>query len=243
MKYLYAIAVVVVLSLGLAASFYLGQQPQSIVRVTYHPFNEPKELSTALLTLLREPLKSGPVLLLGVTPGVRADLEFWKSFLDENSQGEGAYKVVVVDPKLPVATEMFTNAVQLYLKNEIERFVHGATNAEAQGLRMVVIAPTIYTSQTIVENSVQILASKYGMKPLSLSIVKFPRSVEDEEKMETPCKLGDQNREGTGALGCAILKRAKPLYRTKAAAGTRFEGLVDQVDTRDYLIFWNEVKP
>lgn len=237
MKYLYAFTVVLVLSAGLAVSYYLGQQPQSIVRVTYHPFDRPEELTTALVSLLKLPLKNAPVVLLGVTPGSRQDLEFWKSFLEQNKDADTAYQAVIVDPALAFAEELFPKAVKLDLKNEIARFSEGVNNAHMKGLRMAVIAPTIYTSQLIAENAVALLETTYGMKPLSLSMVKFPRSLEEEEKSDLPCKLGDQNREGTGALGCAVQKRAKPLYKTKPAV-CKYEGLVDQVGDRDYLIFW-----
>jgi hypothetical protein len=242
MKYLYALAVVVVMSIGIAVSIYLGHQPQSIVRVTYHGFQGPKEMTDALHTLLRDPLKEAPLLLLGVTPGEPHDLEFWREFLVANGQGGDAYQVIVVDPKLPGAVGVFPKAVQLDLKNEIERFAEGVNNAKAKGLRMAVIAPTIYTSQAINGNSAQILESHFKLKPFSLSLVKFPRSEAEQENSDIPCKLGDQNREGTGALGCAIEKRAKVLYRTKPPEGAKFEGLVDQLDERDFLIFWNSVK-
>jgi hypothetical protein len=238
MKYLYALGVVSVLGAGIAFSLYFDKQPQSVTKIAYSQYKAPQDFAEAFAVKLKKPLSEASIALLGVTPGRRQDLEFWKAFLENSKNPAMAYPAIVIDPKLPFAAEVFPGAVKLDLKNEMARFAEGAKNAQAQGIRMVVIAPTIYTAQIISENPVNLLIAKEGLQPTSFSMVAFPRKSSDELDLEPTCKVGDQNKEGTGALGCAIQSRARPLYRTPADPA-KYEGLVDQLGERDYLVFWN----
>lgn len=238
MKFIYAFCVILVLGAGLWFSFYINEQPRSISRIEYSPYDSSNDFVSLLHSNLQNQIKSAPILLLGVTPGSRQDLEFWKAFLELNTDPTLAYKAIVIDPKLPGAAEIFPESVKMDFKNELQRFSEGAKNAQAQSLRMAVIVPTIYSAQVLEEGPAHLLKMNYQLQPTSLSLVRFPRALPEEANVEHPCKIGDQDRDGTGALGCLIQNRSRPLYRVSPAPD-KFEGIVDQLGERDFLIYWN----
>lgn len=238
MKYVYGILVAVVLVLGIGFSVYFGVQPKSIPKITYSNFSEPSKVADALVLRMNQELKGMPFVMLGVMPGRKMDLEVWKAFLAQSEVPEIQYQALVIDPELPFANELFPSAVKMDIKTDMVRFIEGAKNARAQGLRMAVIVPSIYASQRLQGNSADILRKTTDLAPTSFSIMGFPRSAEQEDKMEIPCVMGANDRDDVGALGCMAEQKARLLYRKKSKPGF-YEGLMDQVGERDYLLLLN----
>jgi hypothetical protein len=238
MKYVYWICVVVVLTLGIGFSVYFGVQPQSLPKITYSHFEHPAKLADAIILRMNQELKGYPLVLLGVMPGRPYDLEVWKAFLAQSSIREVQYQALVIDPDLPGAKEMFPGAVQIDLKKEMDRFIEGAKNARQQGLRMAVILPTIYASQIVKDNPATLLKETTDLAPVSFSLIGFPRTGDQERTQEIPCVMGPGDREGTGSLGCVTQNKARLAYRKKSDPG-KYEGLMDLVGDRDYLILFN----
>lgn len=238
MKYLYGIIAAVVLLTGIGFSVYFGVQPKSIPKITYSHFNEPAKMSDAIILRLNQEIKGAPLLMLGVMPGRKMDLEVWKAFLEQSQMPELKYQALVVDPELPFAAEMFPSATKLDIKTDLARFIEGAKNARAQGLRMAVIVPSIYASQRLQENPAAKIRKETDLAPMSFSIMGFPRSPEQEATMDIKCVMGSNDRDGIGAMGCMAEQKARLVYRKKSKPGF-YEGLVDQVGERDYLVLFN----
>jgi hypothetical protein len=238
MKYLYWIGAGIVLALGIGFSVYFGIQPKSIPKITYSHFEQPAKLADAIILRMNQELKGYPLVMLGVMPGRAYDLEVWKAFLSQSHIPEIQYQAIVVDPGLPGVAETFPTAVKIDLKKEMDRFIEGAQNAQKQGLRMAVIVPTIYAIQLLKENPVSVFKEKSGLTVASFSIMGFPRAPEQEANVEIPCEMGHTDRDGTGALGCVAINKARTVYRKKSKPGM-YEGLMDQVGQSDYLILFN----
>ena len=124
------------------------------------------------------------------------------------------------------------------LKKDSTRFIEGAKNARAQKIRMAVIVPSIYASQSLHDNAADIINKNSDLKPLSFSIMGFPRSPEQETQMELPCVMGSNDRHGTGPLGCMAVQKARLVYQQKSKPDF-YEGIIDLVRERDYLILFN----
>ncbi|RYZ75345.1 MAG: hypothetical protein EOP06_32500 [Proteobacteria bacterium] len=183
-------------------------------------------------------MKTYPLVMLGVMPGRSYDLEVWKAFLAQSHVPGVQYQALVIDPELPGAAEMFPSAVKIDLKNELNRFIEGAKNAQAQGIRMAVIVPTIYATQILKDNPAFVIKTTSDLNPASFSIMGFPRNAEQEQKQTIPCVMGEGNRDGLGALGCVAQNKARLSYRKESDAA-KYEGLMDLVGERDYLILFN----
>lgn len=227
-----------ILFVGIGFSVYFGIQPKSIPKITYSHFSEPAKMSDAIILRLNQELKGAPLLMLGVMPGRKMDLEIWKAFLEQSQIPEVQYQALVIDPELPYATELFPSAVKIDIKNDLARLIEGAKNARTQGLRMAVIVPSIYASQRLQGNPADNIRKQSDLAPMSFSIMGFPRSPEQEAQMEIKCVMGANDRDGVGAMGCMAEKKARLVYRKKSKPGF-YEGLMDQVGERDYLVLFN----
>lgn len=238
MKYLYGILAALVLFVGIGFSVYFGIQPKSIPKITYSHFSEPAKMSDAIILRLNQEIKGAPLLMLGVMPGRKMDLEIWKAFIEQSQLPELKYQALVVDPELPFAAEMFPSAIKLDIRTDLERFIEGAKNARTQGLRMVVIVPSVYASQRLKGNPADRVRNETDLAPMSFSIMGFPRAPEQEANMDIKCTMGSHDRDGVGAMGCMAEKKARLVYRKKSKPGF-YEGLMDQVGERDYLVLFN----
>ncbi|MBC7370378.1 MAG: hypothetical protein H7326_02370 [Bdellovibrionaceae bacterium] len=238
MKYLYWICTTIVLLLGVGFSVFMGIQPKSVPKIRYSHFEHPDKLADAIILRMNQELKGYPLIMLGVMPGRPHDLEVWKAFLAQSSVPGVQYQALVIDPELPGAAEMFPSAVKIDLKRELDRFIEGAKNARTQGIRMAVIAPTIYTTQILKENPSGVIIKTTDLRPASFSIMGFARNPEEEQKQEIRCVMGEGDRDGLGPLGCVAQNKARLSYR-KEADPAKFEGLMDLVGERDYLILFN----
>lgn len=234
MKYLYWLVAIVVVFIGVGLSIYLGQEPvtMNVPKIAFNYYASPEEFAKEFKANMEPELKASSLVMLGVMPGRKMDLELW-SWLS----AELKYQVLIVDPELPYAHEYFPKAIKMDLKKDLTRFVAGAKNAQTQGLRMAVVVPSIYAAQILKGNPVELVKNS-GLQPASFSVAGFPRAPEQEMEMEIPCAMGQNDREGVGALGCAIQNRARLLYRQKPKPGF-YEGAVDQVGDKDYLVLFN----
>jgi hypothetical protein len=238
MKYIYWICAALVLIAGLGASVYFGIQPKTLPKITYSHFEQPSKLADAIILRMNQELKTYPLIMLGVMPGRAYDLEVWKAFLAQSSIPGVQYQALVIDPELPGVAAMFPSAVQIDIRKEMDRFIEGAKNARSQGIRMAVILPSIYASQILKENPTSLIIRTTDLRPASFSITGFPRSPEQEQKQDLRCVMGPADTESTGALGCVAQNSARTAYRKKSEAG-KYEGLMDLVGERDYLILFN----
>lgn len=195
-------------------------------------------MSDAIILRLNQEIKGAPLLMLGVTPGRKMDLEVWKAFLEQSQIPELQYQALIVDPELPFASEMFPSAVKLDIKADVARFIEGAKKAREQGLRMAVIVPSIYASQRLQGNPADRIRKESDLTPMSFSIMGFPRSTEQEAAMPIKCVMGSNDRDGIGAMGCMAEQKARLVYRKKSKPGF-YEGMMDQVGERDYLVLFN----
>jgi hypothetical protein len=238
MKYLYWVAAAIVVVIGVGISVYFGQGTVSLPKITYNHYSDPAKFAEVLILKMSSELKDAPLVMLGVAPGRKIGLEIWKAFLDQTASGELKYPVVIVDPGLPFANEMFPDAVKMDLKKDFLRFIEGAKNARVQGVRMAVIVPSIYASQLLQGNPADSIKKNSDLKLTSFSVMGFPRAAEQEATMEIRCVMGQNDRDGEGALGCEAQKKARLLYRKKSRPGF-YEGVMDQVGEKDYLVLFN----
>lgn len=238
MKYVYWVIAAIVLLAGVGFSVYFGIQPKSIPKIKYSHFSDPSKAADALILRMNQELKGASLVMLGVMPGRKMDLEIWKAFLEQNQLPEIQYQVLVIDPELPFAAELFPGALKMDLKTDAARFIEGAKNARSQGLRMAVIAPSIYVSQRLKENPIAQIKKNSDLQPVTFSLMGFPRAPEQEAAMEIKCVMGANDRDGVGALGCMAQQAARLNYRKKSKP-EYYEGLMDQVGQSDYLFLFN----
>jgi len=238
MKYIYWIAAVLVIALGVYFSIQFTIAPQSIPKINFSQVAQPEQLGKGVFERLRLEIREAPVVLLGVTPNKIEDVELWRGFFEANQEAGSKYDVIVVESMLPYV-EIFPTAMHLQVKEDMPRLVEGIKKAREQGLRVAVIVPNIYSSQLIKNNPASNLKTQYNLDITSFSISKFPVTREQESTFEPLCVDGGAvDPAGTSALGCMIRNMARKTYRKKFEA-SKFSGLMDQTGGKDYTILLN----
>lgn len=238
MKYLYWVSAVAVIALGVFFSMNFQIQERSIPKIKFSQVEVPETLGKGIYERLRMEVKNAPIVFLGVTPGQIEDLELWRGFMEANQEQGSKYDVIVVDPQLPYV-ELFNSTMRLDVQKEMSRFVEGVNNARAQGLRVVVIVPYIYSSQLVKKGPANRLKEEYKMDVTSFSVMKFPVTREQEEAFQPVCDL-DETRDlaGTGHLGCMVREVARKTYRKKFEEN-KYSGMMEQTGAKDYIVLLN----
>lgn len=242
MKYLYWLGAVAVIGVGIYFSMNISVQPQAVSKIQFSQFSSPEEFGKVVFEKLRLEVREAPLVLLGVTPNMIEDMEFWRGFLESNQEKGYKYDVIVVEPLLPYV-ELFDSNMRIDIKDEMRRFVEGVKKARAEGLRVAVIVPNIYSSQLIAKNPVDRLKMEFQLDVTSFSVTKFPLTSQQEQTFEPRCIMDvDGNKEpdpaGTGSFGCMVLTIARKTYRKKFEEN-KYSGLVEQVGPKDYMILLN----
>jgi hypothetical protein len=227
----------------LGATVYListfGLNPKAIPVIKLSAFDDPKVLGKALAERLRETIKANSLIILGVLPNEEHHHLAWQAFLENLTEPEYHYDIIVTDQELFKFPENFAQE-KISFKDNLEVIATGINTALSSGKRIAIIAPSAYTSQILTLNTVSELKKKFQLQPLSLSMVTFPRNLEEEKAMPIPC-LTTQDINGSGPLGCIIQLKGKIVAR-KSPDPKKFVGLMDQYGAKDYLIFFNKPK-
>lgn len=238
MKYLYWVAAVAVIGLGVFFSMNFRIQERSIPKIKFSQVTNPEELGKGVYERLRLEIRQAPIVLLGVTPNQIEDMELWRGFLEANQEQGSKYDVIVVEPQLPFV-ELFASDMRIDIQAEMQRFVEGVSNARAQGLRVAVIVPNIYSSQLVKKGPASRLKDEYKLDVTSFSVAKFPVTREQEQSFEPICEMeAGRDLVGTGHLGCMIREIARKTYRKKFEEN-KFSGMMEQTGAKDYLILLN----
>jgi hypothetical protein len=238
MKYLYWIGVVSILGLGLYFATSFKVHPTTEMKIKFANYKVPEDFGREVFFKLKEEVKLSPIVLLGVTPNQIEDIELWRGFFEVNQDPGSKYDMIVVEPMLPYV-ELFKSNMRIDIKDDMVRFVEGVKKARAEGLRVAVIVPHIYSTQLLKKNPASRLLAEYKMDILSLTAVKFPSTREQEQASEPACVFEEsKDFAGTGALGCAIQNAARQTYRLPLEEG-QFSGLMEQSGPKDYLILFN----
>ena len=238
MKYLYWLAALIVIGVGVYFSTHFSIGPETITKIKFAQFSSPEELGKKVFEDLKAEVKAAPIVILGVTPNKIEDLELWRGFFEANQEKDSKYDVIVVESMLPYV-EIFNTAMHVPVKEEMDRLVEGIRKAREQNLRVAVIVPSIYSSQLIKSNPVERLKEEYKLDVTSLTVAKFPVTRDQERTFEPKCiDSGEVDPAGTSALGCMIRNTARKSFRQKFEAG-KFTGTMEQTGAKDFLILLN----
>ncbi|MEN0057191.1 MAG: hypothetical protein AAGB31_00015 [Bdellovibrio sp.] len=238
MKYFYWICAVTVLAAGIYFAANFSIQPQSIPKIKFSQVSTPEELGRGVYERLRLEIQQAPLLILGTTPNHIEDMELLRGFFEANQLPGSKYDMIVVESMLPYV-ELFSSHMRMDLKEEMPRFVEGVRKALAEGLRVAVIVPNIYSSQLIKGNPVFRMQNEFNLDAVSFSITKFPVTREQEQAFEPRCIMeAGKDLSGLGPLGCMVQNIARKTYRKKFEEN-KYSGMMEQTGAKDYLILFN----
>lgn len=239
MKYMYWIIVLAILGGGLGASVYFGSKTPNVALIEYIQVEQPEELGQMIADKLKKEVAASQVLFVGVTPDAIEDVELVRGFitaLASSLETPVVFQVLGVEQNLPYV-ELLESNLRLDLKSEESRLVEGLQRAQIEGLRVLIVMPTIYATQTLSKN----LAARVkalGIQPMSLSISKYPLTAQQAETFDPVCAVEVGDIKGTGGLGCAIRDLSQKAFGKQQEAN-KYSGLMNKVGESDYLVLFN----
>jgi hypothetical protein len=239
MKYLYWVGAAFVIGGIIYLSTLVGSpQPATKTLIKFAQYETPEDFGKAIFTALQAEVKSAPIIMLGVTPNQVEDMEVWRGFMQANQEQGTKYEVIAVEPMLPYV-ELFPSNLRFNIRDNMPEFVDGVRKAQAEGLRVAIVVPHVYSSKLLKGNPVDRLQNEFHLPILSLTATKFPVTKQQEEFFEPPCLLEEsKDLSGTGPLGCTIRQISKKTYKEKFE-DNKYSGLLEKVGEKDYLILFN----
>lgn len=222
---------------GIFFTIKFGLKPRPLAIIDLSSFGAPTQFAEAIEFRLREEIKKMPVLIFGYQPERPNQLEIIKEFIRTNTEPGMKYDTVVADENLTLPPEV-TVAEKIDSVNRVEVLASGLKAALEQNRRILILLPTVYSTQMLGGNVADILRKQYQVPFTSFSIVELPRTREEEKAVSIPCITTDSDTSGPGVLGCAALQTGRMNYRKKREAG-KWTGLMDQRGASDFLIFYS----
>lgn len=221
---------------GVGASIYIGSMKPNLAVIEYTQVETPEQMGETLAIALDSELAIAPVLFLGVSPNQIEDIELLRGFFQKVQTGKLRYDVLGVEQNLPYV-ELLESNLRLDTKLEMDRLLNGIKEARAKSLRVAIVMPTIYSTQTLKLNLAAKLKDQ-GLDFTSISISKYPITAEQAEKFDPICAVEVGDIKGTGALGCAIRDLSQKTFFQKQLPN-RYSGMMSKIGEKDYLMIFN----
>lgn len=243
---------------GVGISVYFSLEPRTLPKIKLSGVATPKGFSDAVHLRLFQELQNVDILFIGV--GIEEDhrelaFEIIKNFQNLHTQ-EKIY--LFIDQQL-AEIDGYKQNLNLWSHHEtndisltppevqfisLVQQVHEVFNAERFSGKKIILAPNIYTTQTLKDGPLRTLKNKdpqlySSQQVLSLSLSFFPSSREEEKKVSPPCLVDQFDQQGTGAFGCMILQSSRPNYRRKKPE-TPYLGFLQQTGESDYLLLFKK---
>lgn len=229
----YWVVISLVLIGGLFVTVYFGLQPRTVTKITLAEYPSQDILADSILSQLHEEIKQYPIVILGVEPEVPEQMQIWNHFLQSP---ENKFDHMLIDQFIKTG-DLFPKAERTDTRDNVTQIIQVLTDLQAKGQRVVILLPTVYSSQLIAGNVASILKEEGHLKVLSISLADFPRSREEEKTMHFPCSVEDVDQTGLGQLGCAIAQGARNNYHDPKTKGS-WVGVMDQTSESDYLVMF-----
>ncbi len=238
MKYLKWTLLGILVAVGVATTLYFGLQPRSLPKIKASLLANPERMGEAVAQRLWQEIQGADLIFLGVEPGNADHLKLWKRFLEVLPANQ-KYAQVLIEPGLE-GKNLISYNEEIDLQKEMDRFKVGIKKAKENKIRVAIIVPSIYSSQSIPDNPVHRFKQDSEFSPLSLSIAVPTISRDEESEVTYPCASGSEDSAGLASWGCLIQTKSRGLYRKKWEPG-KYLGLMDQIGEKDYLVLIRKV--
>lgn len=217
---------------GIIFSVYFGLSPRPIPKIKLSVIESPAVLAKAVQMRMAEEFKSSNILAFGFQPEHPQQLEVIHEWYSSK-----AVDVWLAEDSLQINPSLMS-LESIDTKNNTDALVEKIQKANLEGKKVGLILPTVYSSQMVENNLIDVLKKRYQLTITSFSIVELLRQREQEKSAIIPCYVANTDPTGFGKLGCAILQQGRSLYRKKMPEGKQVAWM-DQRGAYDYLIFYS----
>lgn len=226
---------------GVYFAIRFGLKPKPIPKISWSHFVSPEDYGSNIYKRLRLEIQSQNLVFLGVLPERESHYHVWNGFLN-SLESEYKYEHLIVDASLPHKKLLpFTEEISLLENNTT--IVSTIKDIIATKKKVAIVLPTVFMSYLVKDNFYSYLTRsiydpeqemKFNVDWMTFSLSSFPLNHDQEKTLDIPCDTEVKDKDGSGALGCMILLKAKTLYRKKRIEG-KIPAVLDQIGTKEYL--------
>lgn len=237
MKYIYGVFIGIVTLIALGWMIHLGIEGKPLAKIKLSEFKSEEDLAKAINMRLRQEIKDHSIVFLGVDPEEPQHISIWKQFIVQNQEPGWKFDRIILEKNLSSSEKLGLGEEILDIKEKETELKFQWQSPDYKNKRIVLIVPSIYSSQLIKDNPVQRLKLNPNEgRILSISLVPMSDKKEAPEIQRIPCVAEGVDYTGQSPLGCAIKKKSmfwsKPLKE-----GVRL-GIVEQFGLHDFLAFY-----
>jgi hypothetical protein len=225
-------AFVLLVGISISAVLFYGIRPQPISKISISVFEKTDVVVNALFLSMSEELDKSSIFFLGIDTTDPFFNEVYQKFLTKSLQLSHPFDALVVDSS--AGGQAVMKEERFAIKAEPERFFAGLKTVQERGLRLLVVVPPTEASTRLPGSLISTVKKSTPVPIMGLVFSAFPRSREQEESLSIPCNTGEEDLGGTALLGCAILQKARGLYRKHFPTGTHI-GLLDQTGASEFI--------
>lgn len=230
---------------GVYFAIAFGLKPKPVPKISWSHFVSPADYGANICKRMRLEVQSHNLIFLGVLPGRESHYQAWKGFLD-SLEPEFKFEYVIVDATLP-HKEILPFTEEISLSENQQTLVSSIQDIINSKKKVVIILPTTAISYLVKDNLFAMLnhslygageGLKFDVDWLTFSLSSFPLTRDQEKTMDIPCDTEVKDQDGSGALGCMIVTKARTFYRKQHIEG-KIPGVLDQIGTKEYLGLFN----
>jgi hypothetical protein len=233
-KVIYIVFCSLLATVGLVFAIHYGLRGQPVPKIKLSHFESAEQIAASVLLILHEEIKSHSVIFIGVEPDQMSHIEIADQFLQLSQKDQDQqmhFSEVYIEPKLAKGPFLAT-AISMDIKSESQKLIQ---KAKKNNTKLLLVVPTIYSTQLIKEAPVSQLKLSSGLPMMSISMVPLFIGNNELRTWDVPC-VRDGDQSGESPLGCAVRDRAVVIGYNKVKKG-KIAGQLEQYGIEDYLLF------
>lgn len=237
--YILSAATVIIGGVYFAVTF--GLKPKPIPKISWSHFVSPEDYGANVYKRMRLEIQSHNLIFLGVIPARETHYKAWKGLLD-SLEPEFKFEHIIVDASLE-HKKLIPYTEEINIVENQKAIVESIREIINTKKKVVIILPSTYISYLVKDNFFTLLnhslydtkeGLKFDVDWLTFSLAGFPLTRDDEKNLDVKCDTDVKDADGSGALGCMIVSKARTLYRSKRVEG-KIPGVLDQIGQKEYL--------
>lgn len=226
-------AVVTVIVVGGAGWFsYYFIQPKAIPKIKLSVFETPQTIANSIWLRLQEDFKKSPVWVVGADPENSDQLAALSIFLNGGPDPTIAFDEIWLDNA--TGFELSTAMRKVVVRGNEESLKADLQKKVEEKKRILLVTLPVYAASILEGSPTWKLMQEPALLFSTLIFSELPRTRKQEDDLRIPCVLHQNDKAGTGILGCWIVQRARLNYRKKLETGA-IVGMMDQISSHDFL--------
>ena len=202
-------------------------------------FDKPEEIGETLYRRFYWPMEEQKRVVIGIPPQPEWNRQIIRGFLAGAAHEKKDFGALIAEQQMPdldlsglppmeVVKVSTTGTMQAQVVDALNRF-------SKEGKRVLIYLPSVFSTHTLKDNTVQRIEAQLGAQLFSVSIAPLALRFEQEYLINPACVGSERDENGTAKYGCTVLKASRRYYRKKVPQ-ERWVAIMDSPAPNDYLL-------